>query len=61
MFNIDLKKYRIVDISYEVVPPGTDDRPFVIERGLLADNAYKYDVLNTPIFWRRGSSRFPPG
>lgn len=47
MFDIDLTKYRIVDLSYEVVPPGTDDRPFVIERGLLADNAYKHDVLKT--------------
>ena len=47
MFDIDLTKYRIVDISYEVVPPGTDDRPFVIKRGLLADRAFKHDVLNT--------------
>jgi len=47
MFDIDLKKYRIVDISYEVVPPGLEDRPFVIERGLLPDNAYKYDVTKT--------------
>lgn len=47
MFNIDLEKYRIVDISYEVVPPGSDDRPFVIKRGLLADRAYKHDVTNT--------------
>jgi len=47
MFNIDLNKYRIVDISYEVVPPGSEDRPFVIERGFLADMAYKYDVTRT--------------
>ena len=47
MFDIDLNKYRIVDISYEVVPPGSDDRPFVMERGLLADRAYKYDITNT--------------
>lgn len=47
MFNIDLEKYRIVDISYEVVPPGSEDRPFVMERGLLADRAYKYDITNT--------------
>lgn len=47
MFDIDLTKYRIVDISYEVVPPGSDDRPFVIERGYLADMAYKYDVKKT--------------
>jgi arylformamidase len=47
MFNIDLNKYRIVDISYEVVPPGSDDRPFVMERGFLADMAYKYDITKT--------------
>jgi kynurenine formamidase len=47
MFNIDLSKYRIVDLSYEVVPPGSADRPFVIERGYLADMAYKYDVTKT--------------
>lgn len=47
MFNIDLNKYRIIDISYEVVPPGTDDRPFVIERGYLSDMAYKYDIKRT--------------
>ena len=47
MFDIDLNKYRIVDISYEVVPPGSDDRPFVMERGLLADRAYKYDITKT--------------
>jgi len=47
MFNIDLSKYRIIDLSYEVVPPGTDERPFVIKRGFLADNAYKHDVLKT--------------
>lgn len=47
MFHIDLEKYRIVDISYEVVPPGSEDRPFVIERGLLADRAYKHDVTKT--------------
>ncbi|MEK7399363.1 MAG: cyclase family protein [Candidatus Poribacteria bacterium] len=47
MFNIDLSKYRIVDLSYEVVPPGSADRPFVIERGYLADMAYKYDITKT--------------
>ena len=47
MFDIDMEKYRIVDISYEVVPPGSEDRPFVIERGLLADRAYKHDVTKT--------------
>ena len=47
MFDIDLSQYRIVDLSYEVVPPGTADRPFVIERGYLADRAFKHDVSKT--------------
>jgi len=47
MFEIDLNKYRIVDLSYEVVPPGSDERPFIIERGFLSDRAYKYDITKT--------------
>jgi len=47
MFDIDLSKYRVIDLSYEVVPPGSEDRPFVIQRGFLADMAYKYDVTKT--------------
>ncbi len=47
LFEIDSEKYRIVDLSYLVVPPGTDERPFEIERGLLADRAFKYDVTRT--------------
>jgi kynurenine formamidase len=47
VFDIDLSRYRIVDLSYEVVPPGTADRPFVVERGYLADRAFKYDISNT--------------
>jgi len=44
MFAIDWSKYRLVDLSYTVVPPGSEDRPFDIERGYLADEAYKHDV-----------------
>ena len=47
VFSIDLAKYRIVDLSYQVVPPGTADRPFVIQRGRLADHAYKFDIIRT--------------
>jgi len=47
MFNIDFTKYRIVDLSYEVVPPGTEDRPFVMKRGYLIDRAFKYDIVRT--------------
>ena len=44
MFSIDWSRYRLVDLSYTVVPPGSEDRPFRIEKGYLADNAYKHDV-----------------
>lgn len=46
-FDIDFERYRVVDLSYTVVPPGTASRPFVIERGRLADNAYKYDIVRS--------------
>jgi len=45
VFSIDLNAYRIVDLSYLVVPPGTPSRPFVVQRGRLADNAYKFDIV----------------
>jgi len=44
MFEIDLQKYRVVDLSYEVIPCDTGDRPFAIKRGLLADRAFKHDI-----------------
>jgi kynurenine formamidase len=47
VFSIDLGRYRVVDLSWQVVPPGTADRPFVVQRGRLADNAYKFDVIRT--------------
>ncbi|MBM4031920.1 MAG: hypothetical protein FJ291_09060 [Planctomycetes bacterium] len=44
-FSIDPQRYRVVDLSCRVVPPGTPDRPFVIQRGRLGDNAYKFDIV----------------
>lgn len=44
MFTIDWGRYRLVDLSYTVVPPGSEYRPFKIEKAYLADNAYKHDV-----------------
>ena len=29
------------------MPPGTPSRPFVVQRGRLADNAYKFDIVRT--------------
>ena len=47
MFDVDLDKFRMVDLSYEVVLGQTGERPFVGKRGLLADGAYKYDIVDT--------------
>lgn len=44
MFDIDLTKYRILDVSKEIIPPGTEDRPFKVQKGFLSDRAYKHDV-----------------
>jgi len=45
MLGQDLLRGRIVDLSWEVVPPGTEERPFRITRGLLADRAFKHEVI----------------
>ena len=47
VFSIDPDRYRIVDLSYLVVPPGTRERPYVVQRGRLADQAYKFDIVRT--------------
>jgi arylformamidase len=48
MLDIDLTKYRIIDLSYEVRPDAPEpDRPFEVKRGYLADRAFKYDVTRT--------------
>ena len=47
MFDIDLSRYRLVDLSYEVVPGSSDDRPFDAALGTLEDGCFKYDVSRT--------------
>ena len=47
MFDIDLSKYRLVDLSFEVVPGAIEDRPFDAVRGRLADDCFKFDVTRT--------------
>lgn len=39
---IPLDQYTLVDLSVEVVPPGTEDRPFVTTHALLHDATTKY-------------------
>lgn len=47
MFSIDTNKYRVIDISYLVIPGSDPERPFDVTRGLLADRSYKFDITNT--------------
>jgi len=44
LFGIDETKYRVIDLSYKVTAPGTEDRPLRAERGLLADDSTKHQV-----------------
>ena len=47
MFTIDSDKYSIIDISYTVVPGEDVDRPFAIQKALLQDKTFRYDILKT--------------
>lgn len=44
MFNIDLNKYRVIDLSQIVTPPGTKKYYFRAEKSFLASKNYKYDI-----------------
>ena len=47
MLNIDPERYRVIDLSYEVVPGELQDRPFDMSLGRLADNTLRYDITKT--------------
>jgi arylformamidase len=48
VFEIDWTKYRLVDLSWEVVPNQMPaDRPFDIREGRLGDGTLKYEITNT--------------
>lgn len=38
------EEYILVDLSMEVIPPGTEERPFEISRGFLHDQTFKYFI-----------------
>jgi arylformamidase len=44
MIDINPQRYRILDLSHEVIPGASRERPFEITEGRLADDALKYDV-----------------
>jgi arylformamidase len=66
MFDIDPDRYRVLDLSLEVIPGASRDRFFDITEGRLADDALKYDVrththvgthVEAPLhFFKRGTS-----
>lgn len=41
----NLEKYRVIDISSTVIPGEDADRPFAIQRSLLQDKTFRYDIL----------------
>lgn len=45
MFNLD--NYEVIDISYTVIPGEDADRPFAIQKALLQDKTFRYDILKT--------------
>ena len=45
MFN--LENFEVIDISYTVIPGEDTDRPFAIQKALLADKTFRYDILKT--------------
>ncbi len=48
VFDIDFNKYKLVDLSLEVVPNQTEpERPFVVREGRLSDGTWKFDITNT--------------
>ena len=47
MFDIDPRRYSIVDLSYEVRPGTDEERPFDAVLGVLSDGCFKYDVSRT--------------
>jgi arylformamidase len=47
MLDIDMRRYRVVDLSYEVMPGQDDERPFDMSLGRLADGTFRYDITRT--------------
>ncbi|MBD3342464.1 MAG: hypothetical protein GF353_25415 [Candidatus Lokiarchaeota archaeon] len=45
MFN--LEDYEIIDISHTIIPGENPDRPFAIQKAILQDKTYRYDILKT--------------
>jgi arylformamidase len=48
VFDIDFARYKLVDLSLEVIPNQTvPGRPFEVREGRLGDGTRKFDIVNT--------------
>ncbi|MHA2392655.1 MAG: cyclase family protein [Promethearchaeota archaeon] len=45
MFN--LNEFEVIDISHTVIPGEDANRPFAIQKALLQDKTFRYDILKT--------------
>ncbi len=43
----DFTRFEMIDISYTVIPGEDPDRPFAIQKALLQDYTFRYDILKT--------------
>lgn len=43
----DFEEFEIIDISYTVIPGENPDRPFAIQKALLDDLTFRYDILKS--------------
>ena len=43
----DFEEFEIIDISHTVIPGENPDRPFAIQKALLDDLTFRYDILKT--------------
>ena len=43
----NLEGFDIIDISYTIIPGENPDRPFAIQKALLQDKTFRYDILKT--------------
>lgn len=44
---LNLDEFEIIDISHTIIPGENPDRPFAIQKALLQDQTYRYDILKT--------------
>ena len=43
----NMEEFELIDISYTIIPGENPDRPFAIQKALLQDKTYRYDILKT--------------